>query len=108
MTFAAVLTAAAARIRARQGEPEIAHPVTLPPPMPQFADLDRLARYQATRRAFQPSADAARIGARLALECGGDMDAVRAKVAAFAAAIERVAQAECRRDLAQAYREAGE
>jgi hypothetical protein len=107
MTFAAVLTAAAARIRARQGEPEIAHPVSLPPPM-QFADLDRLARYQATRHAFQPSADAARIGARLALECGGDMDAVRAKIAAFAAAIERVAQAECRRDLAQAYREAGE
>jgi hypothetical protein len=84
---------------ARMAEPE---------PPRQFADLDRLARYQATRRAFCPSEDAARIGSRLALEFGGDMDAVRAKIAAFAAAIEQVAQNETRRDVAQAYREAGE
>jgi hypothetical protein len=78
-----------------------------PGPPRQFADLDRLARYQATRRAFFPSEDAARIGSRLALECGGDMDAVRAKIASFAAAIEQVAQNEIRRDLAQDVRGAG-
>jgi hypothetical protein len=105
--IAAALEAAVARIRARQGEPEIAHPVTLAKP-PQFANLDKLALCQARRRALDARAEGQRLGDMLSAACGADdarLSVLRAEI--IAAMDLRVAD-NARRDVAQAYREAGE
>jgi hypothetical protein len=77
------------------------------PPRPQFADLDRLARYQATRRAFAVRAEADRIAAQIVAHTRGDADAMWIKRAAFVDALDAALEAERNRDVAQDVRRAG-
>jgi hypothetical protein len=86
-------------------------PVTLAepvPPRPQFANLDKLALCQARRRALDARAEGQRLGDMLSAACGADdarLSVLRAEI--IAAMDLRVAD-NARRDVAQAYREAGE
>jgi hypothetical protein len=77
------------------------------PPRPQFADLDQTARCAARRRALDARAEGQRLADLITARCGADharIDALRADIIAEMDA--RLAD-NARRDVAQAYREAG-
>jgi hypothetical protein len=83
---------------ARMAEPE---------PPRQFADLDRLARYQATRRAVDAVGDGNRLAVQYAAACRGDASELSAMRAAMLVAFDMAAERELPRDLAQDVRGAG-